>query len=43
MIGATDDDDALREGQRSTQKQLSKADVQVWDAVPRRYVPLERG
>jgi hypothetical protein len=40
MIGAKDDQDALREGQRSTDKQLTLADLQVWDSTRRRYVQV---
>jgi len=42
MIGAWDNQDALREGQRSTNKQLTLADVQVWNAEQGRYIPVSQ-
>lgn len=33
MIGARNDQDALIDGQRSTHKQLTLADLQVWDGT----------
>lgn len=40
MIGATDEEDALREARRSTELAVSREYLEVWDTEATRYKPV---